>query len=72
MFRAQQSYLSINKIWLSKIMYIHCTSLCRVVDLLLGGPGLDVQRIAIALSASATPPDINHGTPEVDIDTHES
>ena len=53
-------------------MYIHCTSLCRVIDLLFGGPGLDVQRIAIALSASATPPDINHGTPEVDIDTHES
>lgn len=61
-------------------MYIHCTSLYQVTDLLLGGPGLDDQQITPALSASATLTlimaplkltltpmnhDINHGTPEV-------
>lgn len=61
MFRPQWSYLSINTIWLSKIMYIHCTSLYHVVDLLLGGPGLDVQPIAVALSASPELPTFNQG-----------
>ena len=62
MFRPQWSCLSINNIWLSKIMYIHCTSLYHVVDLLLGGPGLDVQPIAIALSVSPELTNFNQGT----------
>lgn len=62
-------------------MYIHCTSLYQVVDLLLGGPGLDVNGLPLLclrkqhcltlimapLKLTLTPMnhDINHGTPEV-------
>ena len=50
MFRQQWSCLSINNIWLSKIMYIHSTCLYHVVDLHLGGgQSLRVQLYAIAM-----------------------